>query len=137
MATEVAASQSKRRVQSIEVGFRVLRVLRMAEGSLPLREIAQRAEMPPSKAHLYLVSFVREGMAYQDPETGYYGLGSFAIQLGLAAIRQLDVVGLSTDILNELRDISNCAIYLSVWGDQGPCIVAAAPLNNVASVGGL
>ena len=35
--------QSRRRVQSIEVGFRVLRVLRMAEGPLPLREIAARA----------------------------------------------------------------------------------------------
>ncbi len=118
--------QSRRRVQSIEVGFRVLRVLRMAEGPLPLREIAARANMPPSKVHLYLVSFVRENMAYQDLHNGYYGLGSFAIQLGLAAIRQLDVVGLAADTLTELRDKTDCAIYLSLWGDRGPCIVAKA-----------
>src|SRR4051812_49834488 len=93
--------QSRRRVQSIEVGFRVLRVLRMAEGPLPLREIAARAGMPPSKVHLYLVSFVRENMAYQDIQNGHYGLGSFAIQLGLAAIRQLDVVGLAADTLTD------------------------------------
>ena len=126
MVKEVVVEQSRRRVQSIEVGFRVLRVLRMAEGPLPLREIAARADMPPSKVHLYLVSFVRENMAYQDPGTGHYGLGSFAIQLGLAAIRQLDVVGLAADILTDLRDRTDCAIYLSVWGDQGPCIVAKA-----------
>nr|WP_294054518.1 IclR family transcriptional regulator [Sphingomonas sp.] len=120
------AEQSRRRVQSIEVGFRVLRVLRMAEGPLPLREIAARASMPPSKVHLYLVSFVREEMAYQDPQTGYYGLGTFAIQLGLAAIRQLDVVTLAADTLAELRDRTDCAIYLSLWGDRGPCIVAKA-----------
>ena len=118
--------QSRRRVQSIEVGFRVLRVLRMSEGPLPLREIAARASMPPSKVHLYLVSFVRENMAYQDPLNGHYGLGSFAIQLGLAAIRQLDVVGLSAETLTELRDKTDCAIYLSLWGDRGPCIVAKA-----------
>jgi len=118
--------QSRRRVQSIEVGFRVLRVLRMAGGPLPLRDIASRAGMPPSKVHLYLVSFVREDMAYQDPQTGYYGLGSFAIQLGLAAIRQLDVVTLASDALIELRDKTDCAIYLSLWGDRGPCIVAKA-----------
>ena len=118
--------QSRRRVQSIEVGFRVLRVLRMAEGALPLREIAARASMPPSKVHLYLVSFVRENMAYQDLQTGHYGLGSFAIQLGLAAIRQLDVVGLASETLTELRDKTDCAIYLSLWGDRGPCIVAKA-----------
>jgi len=118
--------QSRRRVQSIEVGFRVLRVLRMAEGPLPLREIAARAAMPPSKVHLYLVSFVREAMAYQDSKTGHYGLGSFAIQLGLAAIRQLDVVELASDVLTDLRDRTDCAIYLSLWGDRGPCIVAKA-----------
>src|SRR5690606_10484958 len=93
---------------------------------LPLREIAARAEMPPSKVHLYLVSFMREDMAYQDVATGHYGLGRFAIQLGLAAIRQIDVVNLAGDVLADLRDRTDCAVYLSLWGDQGPCIVAKA-----------
>ncbi len=126
MAKDAVSEPSQRRVQSIEVGFRVLRVLRMAEGPLPLREIAARSHMPPSKVHLYLVSFVRENVAYQDVKTGHYGLGSFAIQLGLAAIRQLDVVSLAADILTHLRDTTDCAIYLSLWGDRGPCIVAKA-----------
>jgi len=121
--------QSRRRVQSIEVGFNVLRVLRMAQGPLPLRDIAALAAMPPSKVHLYLVSFVRENMAYQDPRTGYYGLGSFAIQLGLAAIHQLDVVGLAGEVLTDLRDRTDCAVYLSLWGDRGPCIVAKSDGN--------
>lgn len=135
MAREIEAVESKRRVQSIEVGFRVLRVLRMAEGALPLREIAARADMPPSKAHLYLVSFVREGMAYQDAGTGHYGLGRFAIQLGLAAIRQLDVVHLAAAVLSDLRDKSECAVYLSLWGDQGPCIVSAADGSRQGALG--
>ncbi|MBT2187336.1 IclR family transcriptional regulator [Sphingobium nicotianae] len=126
MAKQTAAEPAQRRVQSIEVGFRVLRVLRMAEGPLPLREIAARSNMPPSKVHLYLVSFVRENVAYQDVKTGHYGLGSFAIQLGLAAIRQIDVVSLAADTLTSLRDQTDCAIYLSLWGDRGPCIVAKA-----------
>ncbi len=126
MAEGESDKNLRRRVQSIEVGFRVLRVLRMAEGPLPLREIAARAGMPPSKVHLYLVSFVREDMAYQDAKTGYYGLGTFAIQLGLAAIRQLDVVSVAADAMSELRDKTQCAVYLSLWGDRGPCIVAKA-----------
>lgn len=125
-AVKEKTENSQRRVQSIEVGFRVLRVLLTADGALPLRIIAARAEMPPSKAHLYLVSFVREKMVYQDINTGHYGLGNFAIQLGLAAIRQLDVVELAADILTQLRDETDCAVYLSLWGDQGPCIVSKA-----------
>ena len=125
-AAKENTENSQRRVQSIEVGFRVLRVLLIAEGALPLRIIAARAEMPPSKAHLYLVSFVREKMVYQDINTGHYGLGNFAIQLGRAAIRQLDVVEFAADILTQLRDETDCAVYLSLWGDQGPCIVSKA-----------
>jgi len=114
----------QRRVQSIEVGFRVVRALQAAAGPQPLRAIAAAAQMPASKAHLYLVSFVREGMAYQDPATGYYGLGRFALDLGLAAIRQLDVVDLAREELRRLRGETDCAAYVSVWGESGPGIVA-------------
>ena len=95
-----------------------------ADGPMPLRDIAAAAGMPPSKAHLYLVSFVKERVAYQDPVTGHYGLGRFAIQLGLSAIRQLDVVELARAELSALRDTTGFATYLSLWGDRGPGIVS-------------
>src|SRR4051812_33865494 len=103
-----AGDGEQRRVQSIEVGFRVVRALQAAAGPQPLRAIAAAAGMPASKAHLYLVSFVREGMAYQDEATGHYGLGRFAIDLGLAAIRQLDVVDLAREELRRLRGETDC-----------------------------
>jgi len=115
---------TQRRIQSIEVGFQVLRAMEAAEGSLPLRDIAAAAGMPASKAHLYLVSFVREGVAFQDPETGHYGLGRFAIQLGLSAIRQLDVVELAREELTRVQQATGHAAYLSLWGDRGPGIVS-------------
>lgn len=114
----------QRRIQSIEVGFQVIRAMEAADGPLPLRDIAAAAGMPPSKVHLYLVSFVGEGVAYQDPVTGHYGLGRFAIQLGLSAIRQLDVVELAREELAALRDATGFATYLSLWGDRGPGIVS-------------
>ena len=88
-ATSDKGVPARRRIRSIEVGFRVIRALLSAQRATPLRDIAAAAGMPPSKAHLYLASFVREGMAYQDPETGHYGLGPFAVRLGLSALRQL------------------------------------------------
>lgn len=115
---------SQRRIQSIEVGFQVIRAMEAADGPLPLRDIAAAAGMPPSKAHLYLVSFVREGVAYQEPTTGHYGLGRFAIQLGLSAIRQLDVVELAREELAGLQRAMGFAAYLSLWGDRGPGIVS-------------
>ncbi|SMF58162.1 transcriptional regulator, IclR family [Xaviernesmea oryzae] len=115
---------TQRRIQSIEVGFQVIRAMEAANGPLPLRDIAAAAGMPPSKAHLYLVSFVKEGVAFQDPVTGHYGLGRFAIQLGLSAIRQLDVVELAREELASLQRATGFATYLSLWGDRGPGIVS-------------
>lgn len=115
---------TQRRIQSIEVGFQVIRAMEAANGPLPLRDIAAAAGMPPSKAHLYLVSFVKEGVAFQDPVTGHYGLGRFAIQLGLSAIRQLDVVEYAREELATLQRTIGFATYLSLWGDRGPGIVS-------------
>ena len=82
--------------------------------------------MAPSKAHLYLASFVREEMAFQDPQTGHYGLGPFAARLGLSAIRQLSIVDEARPFLRQLSDFTGCATYLSILGNTGPAIVSKA-----------
>ena len=119
-------SPARRRIQSIEVGFRIVRALLSAQRPSPLRDIAAAAGMAPSKAHLYLASFVREGMAFQDPQTGHYGLGPFAARLGLSAIRQLSIVDEARSYLRQLCDRTGCAAYLSILGETGPAIVSKA-----------
>ena len=81
-----------RRIGAIEVGFRLVRVLEAADGPLPLKDLSERAGMPSSKAYAYVASFVHEGLLAQDAVTGRYGLGPFAMSLGVAALRQSDLV---------------------------------------------
>lgn len=125
-ATSDKGTPARRRIRSIEVGFRVIRALLSAQRATALRDIAAAAGMPPSKAHLYLASFVREGMAYQDPETGHYGLGPFAVRLGLSALRQLSIVDEARNYLRHLAERTGCAAYLSILGETGPAIVSKA-----------
>lgn len=125
-ASSEKGAPARRRIRSIEVGFRVIRALLSAQRATPLRDIAAAAGMPPSKAHLYLASFVREGMAYQDQETGHYGLGPFAVRLGLSALRQLSIVDEARDYLRHLADRTGCAAYLSILGESGAAIVSKA-----------
>lgn len=125
-STSDKSAPARRRIRSIEVGFRVIHALLSAQRPTPLRDIAAAAGMPPSKAHLYLASFVREGMAFQDQETGYYGLGPFAVQLGLSAIRQLSIVDEARSYLRQLADRTGCGAYLSILGETGPAIVSKA-----------
>ena len=125
-ATSDKGAPTRRRIRSIEVGFRVVRALLSAQRPMPLRDIAAAAGMAPSKTHLYLASFVREGMAFQEPQTGHYGLGSFAARLGLTALRQLSIVDEARSFLRQLSDRTGCAAYLSILGETGPAIVSKA-----------
>jgi DNA-binding IclR family transcriptional regulator len=118
------AARSQRRIQSIDVGFRLIRVLERASGKLPLSVIAERAEMPASKAHLYMVSFTQIGLIEQDPVSMRYGLGPYALQLGAAALRQLDVVQVAGKGMDELQAATGLLVFLSVWGNRGPVIIS-------------
>jgi DNA-binding IclR family transcriptional regulator len=113
----------QRRIQSIEVGFRLIRVLEQAGTTLPLKDLAARAAMAPSKAHLYLVSFVRLGLVVQEAMSMRYGLGPYAVHLGLAGIRQLNVVEVAREPMEDLEEKAGTAVYLSIWGNRGPTII--------------
>lgn len=119
-----SALNQKRRVQSIEVGFRVVRALQAAQEPMALRDIAKAAAMPPSKAHLYLTSFLRERLVAQEAESGRYTLGVYAMELGLSAIRKISVVDLARTEMGELTTRTGCATYLSLFTERGPAIVA-------------
>lgn len=110
-------------IQSIEVGFRLLDVLTSEPRAMMLRDLAQRAGMSPAKAHRYLVSFSRLGVVSQDPVSGRYELGGFALQMGLARLARVDGVKLARIALTELRDQLDQTVGIAVWGNQGPTIV--------------
>ncbi|MEI7291970.1 IclR family transcriptional regulator [Paraburkholderia tropica] len=110
-------------IQSIEVGFRLLEVLTNEPRAMMLRDLAQRAGMSPAKAHRYLVSFLRLGVVAQDPLSGRYELGGFALQLGLARLARVDGVKLARLALAELRDALDITVGIAVWGNQGPTVV--------------
>ncbi|MGH8780736.1 IclR family transcriptional regulator [Paraburkholderia sp.] len=110
-------------IQSIEVGFRLLDVLTHEPRAMMLRDLAQRAGMSPAKAHRYLVSFARLGVVAQDPLSGRYELGGFALQLGLARLARVDGVKLARVALAELHDRLDLTVGIAVWGNQGPTVV--------------
>ncbi len=116
--------REQRSIQSIEIGFRLISALESSRAKMPLKLIAERAGMPASKAHLYMVSFIRLGLVVQDPVTMRYGLGPYAVQLGLAGLRQMDVLDLARTPMEELQQSCGLVVFLSVWGNMGPTIVA-------------
>ena len=91
--SEIEDDDSKLRsgIQSIEVGFKLLQAPALSPRAMMLRDLAAAADMNPAKAHC-TVSFQRLGTVAQDPVSGRYDLGPFALQLGLAGLNRLDPV---------------------------------------------
>jgi DNA-binding IclR family transcriptional regulator len=126
-------------IQSIEVGARLLQALADASRPQMLRDLAAAAQMPPAKAHRYLVSFARMGLVEQQEETGLYDLGSFALELGLSALARLEPVTASGPALAELREETGQTVALAVWANHGATIVrwlgADTPVSASLRVG--
>ncbi len=121
MVTKV--SSDRQGIQSVEVGFRLLRVLATANRSMMLRDIAKGAGMAAAKAHRYMVSFMRVGIVEQDASSGRYDLGAYALELGLSGLGRLDPVRLSGPILEALCEEIHETVALAVWGTHGATIV--------------
>ncbi|MGH7004830.1 MAG: IclR family transcriptional regulator, partial [Alphaproteobacteria bacterium] len=109
-------------VRSVEIGLRLMRHLADRPGPLALKDLAKAAGMPAAKAHRYLVSLIRAGMAEQDRESGRYRLGPLALDLGLAALRELDVIKFGAEVLADLRAAIDETVLLAVWGNKGPVV---------------
>ena len=121
MVTKVASDRQG--IQSVEVGFRLLRVLTATNRPMMLRDIAKGAGMPAAKAHRYMVSFMRIGIVEQDSSTGRYDLGAYALELGLSGLGRLDPVRLAGPILDALCEEIHETVALAVWGTHGATIV--------------
>jgi DNA-binding IclR family transcriptional regulator len=120
------ASRTKQRagIQSVEVAGGILRALADAGQPLALKDLAKLARMPPGKVHRYLVSLVRSELVMQDESSGHYGVGPMAIALGLAGLRNVDVVRIATALLPSLRDEIKETVLLAIWSPRGPVVFA-------------
>jgi DNA-binding IclR family transcriptional regulator len=116
-------TKPQRGIQSIAVGGTLLQALVDAGAALPLRELAQRAGMSSAKAHPYLVSYGKLGLIEQDPLTGHYGLGPFALQLGLVSLQLLSPVRVALPAISALGEATGHTVALAVLGTHGPTIV--------------
>jgi DNA-binding IclR family transcriptional regulator len=116
-------------IQSVEVGFELLKALSNATGALMLRDLASAAGMSAAKAHRYLVSFQRMGLVLQDPVSTRYDLGPAALRLGLASLSRIDGVRLARERVPALLAETGHTVAIAVWGNQGPTMVhwAEAP----------
>lgn len=110
-------------LKSLDTALGVLAHMASLNGPKSLSEIGRACEMPPSKVHRYLASFVAAGLVKQHGRSGHYALGAAALQLGLAALAQHNFVNSAADGLAELSAETEMTVLLSVWANHGATVV--------------
>lgn len=123
MDQPVSDQSSRRGVQSVDVGGRLLTELCEFKYPVRLKELAAAADMAAAKAHRYITSLVRIGLAEQDERTGLYSLGPLALRLGLVAIERNDIVGKSGMVLRKLCAEVQTSGHVAIWGERGPVLI--------------
>lgn len=118
-----ALDEKRRRIQSIETGFGLLKVLVDSGQPMMLRDLATQAGMSSAKAHPYLVSFTNVGLVQQAPATGLYELGPFALQMGLVSLQSQNPVKIALPLVQAWASRIGHTLGLAVLGSHGPTMV--------------
>lgn len=136
---EQNGGKEQRAIQSVEVGGRLLLALSAHPTPMSLKDLAAGAQLPPSRAHPYLVSYGRLGLVIQDPASGRYALGPAALQLGLTALHQCEPVRAAEPVAGALATATGQAVAVAVWGNFGPTVIrmidARQPLHVAMRAG--
>ncbi len=103
--------------------MRLIDVLIRSKREMSLKELAQGAEMPPSKAHRYLVSFCRSGLVEQTELQGRYDLGPLALRIGLSSLGRTNLERVAWQGLARLRDELDQTVTQTIWTDHGAVVL--------------
>jgi len=115
--------ERRQRVQAAETGMAVLKGLARLGGRASLTALAAAIGESPAKVHRYLVSLIGGELVSQDASSQQYFLGPQAIQIGLAAMRQVDPIRIAEPALMHLREGLDVTCFIAVMGNKGPTIV--------------
>ncbi len=119
--TEIGKRSST--IQSVSIATRFLNILAGADKELALGELAKRAKTGRSTAHRYLQSLVKEGLARQDPASGFYDLGPTALSIGIGALRRVDAVEIAARHMKALAHDHAMSGGVAIWTERGPTLV--------------
>jgi DNA-binding IclR family transcriptional regulator len=117
-------------IQSILLGFRLLRGITDSDTPVSLKSIAAAGGMSPSKARMYLISLIETGLVIQKAETGLYALGPYALYLGTRALQRMELMAVATEAMRSLQHRTNALVLLCAWDVKGVMIVSRSEGNR-------
>ncbi len=119
--------------RSTVLAFAILKAL-IAEGrSATLRDLAKAVQLTPSRTHRFLAGLIKVGVVTQNRESGKYDLGPGLIELGMNALRRVDVIKLGIEATEQLAMETGMVSILCIWGGDGPTVIKWAQGRTITA----
>jgi len=113
----------RRRIKSVAVTARVLDALARSREPLSLTQLAQAAQISPSRAHAYVTGMIAAALIEQSSAYGRYALGPLARIVGTAAVIRHDPIAVVDQAASALHEETQLTVAIAVWHSTGPTIV--------------
>lgn len=115
--------QEKKGIQSIEIGFSILKEVSRADKPLTITEISKLSNMPKGQLYRYLISLCKVGALEKDSDLRY-SLGKEMVTMGVFAMQKTDITAKAFPYIKKLNERLNETVALAIWvEDEGPLIV--------------
>lgn len=109
--------------RSTVLAFAILKALIASGRSATLRDLAKAVNLTPSRTHRFLAGLIKVGVVTQNRESGKYDLGPGLIELGMNALRRVDVIKLGIEATEQLAAETGLVSILCIWGGDGPTVI--------------
>lgn len=116
MAKTLASERSGAPVYPVESVDSALKILRLIcdEKHVRVSEVALRLSVAQSTVHRMLSMLVHHGFAMQNEKRGEYRAGPMFLEMGFAALRDLEIRQYARPILEEVREQVDETVHLGV-----------------------
>lgn len=133
--------QEKKGIQSIELGFSILKEVSRSNKPLTITELSKLCNMPKSQLYRYLISLCKVG-ALEKGSNLCYSLGKEMLTMGVFAMQKTDITAKASPYIKKLNEQLNETVALAIWvEDEGPLVVewveSKKPININVRTGSL
>jgi DNA-binding IclR family transcriptional regulator len=122
-STATIEEDSRRGIQSVEIGLRFIEALAAADGPMSLKALSIATGLRPSSCHRYLTSFVRARFVVREATAGRYDLGPRVLHAGLRALARTEPMAVALNACARLVAATGHTVQLAIWSDRGPVVV--------------
>jgi DNA-binding IclR family transcriptional regulator len=130
----IAIEQPAYPIESVGRALRLLTVV-AERGTVSVSAAAEHLGVARSTAHRMLATLLAEGFVRQDPVTKSYGPGRRMLEVGLSALRNLDVRSAARPELEALREELGETVHLVLLEGTHILFVDSVESNRAVRVG--